>query len=732
MPGTLYFYSNFAIIKLNKDEHSKVKSFDHPWLRDLEWEFFYNWTEARGFSGFIDDDEYTCHRMAESPETIDMEYINTSFPNLINKAGVLKRYVAARDYLRMVHDQNQGRPLFENDALNMMMMGSRGFGKSYSVAALIAHEWLMDGMTHYTTGNVKNPTSTEVVVGAGDAKFSSDLLNKVTTMIDRLPGDVEIDEKYYPCPLSQQGKGSWMPSKRFIASYDKKMGGTWVTKGSQSSIKHLTYKDNPFAAAGTRPAIMAFEEIGMFANLLPSHIAGVECMRDGSRKFGSGLYLGTGGDMEGGGTLDASRMFYDPVRYDLLQFEDVWENRGKIGYFVPAYLGLNKFKDDNGNTNVDSAIKFLQAERSRLRDSKSGSAALDGELQNRPLVPSEAFLTKSGNIFPVAELRERLTTLETADRWSFLETVVHLYFDPNTPTGVNYTVDVKNELQPINLFPWSEPGREGAVVLYELPMTGPEGIVPEGLYIIGHDPYATEDPEGESNATIYVTKTKAHLGRYGHDEVVAEFIGRPYAGRKIVNEILLKLSLFYGNAKIFFENVRGNTKEYFEKNKKLILLAKQPQTVMAKKAAHSSGSRGTVPYGYPMSGKHMKIEGLHYIRDWLMEERGDSEDSRPVRNLDKIYSKGLLQELIGFNLDGNFDRVMGFMGCIIGMEETYNQYEQKIKDESVENSSKGLGFIINNATMFEDPKTQRGRKLIDRQRTPLPQYAFQFEALKNN
>lgn len=731
MPGTLYFYANYAIIRLNKDHHSKVKSFGHPWLRDLEWEFFYNWTEARGFSGFDEDDYYTCHRIAEKPEEYNEDTLRETHPNLFTPEGKLKRYIPAREYLRMTHREALGRPLFENEAKNMMMMGSRGFGKSYSVAALIAHEWLMDGMTHYTKDNIQNPTSTEIVVGAGDAKFSSDLLSKVVTMIERLPGEIEIGDKYYPSPLAQQGKGSWMPSKRYIATYDKKVGGSWVTRGSQSSIKHVTYKDNPFAANGTRPAIMAFEEIGMFANLIPSHIAGVECMRDGGRKFGSGLYLGTGGDMEGGGTLDASRMFYDPKSYDLLEFDDVWENRGKIGYFVPAYMGLNEYKDKiYGNTDAKAAISFLEGKRAELRDTKSGSSALDGELQNRPLVPSEAFLTKSGNIFPVAELRERLTTLEASDRWTFLETVVHLYFDAESPTGVNYSVDTKNELQPINQFPWTEKNREGAVCLYELPVTDEHGRVPDGLYVIGHDPYASDDPDGESNASIYVLKTKKYLGRYGHDEVVAEYVGRPYAGRKIVNEILLKLSLMYGNAKVYFENVRGNVKEYFEKNKKLHLLAKQPQTVMSKKAAHT-GSRGTVPYGYPMSGKHMKIEGLHYIRDWLMEERNDVESDKPIRNLDRIYSKGLLQELIAFNLDGNFDRVMGFMGCVIGLEETYNQYEKEVRDESARNAGKGLSFITNNTSLFRDSNTPMQRKLVDRQKEKLPQYAFEFEALKN-
>ena len=61
MPGNLYFYVNYWTILLNKTAHSKTKTPGKPFLRDLEWEFFYNWCEARGFSGFEDDKEFTAN-----------------------------------------------------------------------------------------------------------------------------------------------------------------------------------------------------------------------------------------------------------------------------------------------------------------------------------------------------------------------------------------------------------------------------------------------------------------------------------------------------------------------------------------------------------------------------------------------------------------------------------------------------------------------------------------------
>lgn len=75
----------------------------------------------------------------------------------------------------------------------------------------------------------------------------------------------------------------------------------------------------------------------------------------------------------------------------------------------------------------------------------------------------------------------------------------------------------------------------------------------------------------------------------------------------------MKLSMMYGNAKIFFENVRGNVKEYFEKHKRLDLLAKRPQTLFNKKAAYNTAA--PVEYGYPMSSKSAKLDSILYIRD---------------------------------------------------------------------------------------------------------------------
>lgn len=692
MPGRLFFYGNISTMELSSGR-SKNRVMGRPRIRDIEWEVFRLWEEARGFSGFIDDHEYTCFRIDELLEFHDEDQIKAMYPNLATPSGSLKKFVPARDYMKMVFERPMGRPLYENEAQNFLAVGGRGWGKSYMIANLIAHEFLFDGAEYYGQAGDK-PIKTNSIVGAGDSKFSNNTLAKTKMTFESLPGHIEIDGLYYPSPIYKQTSGSLHPGKELIAQYDERQKGGWRKAGTKSAIKNRSFKDNPFAAQGERSGLIVLDEIGMFNNLRECYAAMVDVQKLEGTKFGSMFMTGTGGDMEGGGSLDAHYMFTHPHQFDLLSFYDTYEQMGQTCFFMPAYKTNSKFKDENGWTvNIEIGKEYYLNLRKKMAAGGSDSTVVDNDIIYQPLVPSEVFMVRKGNFFPVPELMARLQELISSDSNSVMEKRIELYFDSEAPSGVSYNIDVKGKLVPINEYPWTKQTREGCVVAYELPATDEDGKVPQGLYIIGHDPYASDDPNGGSHASIYVLKTKKYLTKYGHDDIVAQYVGRPFQGRKQVNEILYKLAKFY-NAKIYFENVRGNTKEYFEKIKQLPLLATQPQTVLSTKASFVTG-KASATYGYPMSNQKMKLEGIQYIRDWLLEPRTNPQ-GKVCRNLDFIYDTALVQELIQFNLDGNFDRVMGFMGCVIGMEETFNQYVEKVKIDTSK-----ISFLTNNSNLFK-------------------------------
>ena len=600
---------------------------------------------------------------------------------------------------------------------------------SYIVSSIILHEWLFDGVMDYEDYIAKKKLNTDnteyfkstVLIGAGQASYSNETMLKAKESLSRLSGGYTVGNVHYPPPFYKQWKGGWEAGSKVEASYKKKVAGTWKEAGSKSSILNKTFADNPFAGQGSRNSIIVLEEVGMFNNLISSLSALTENMKfGGTIKFGTAILVGTGGAFGGRSGIDSQRIFYDPDTFDMLSFNDEWEGKGQIGYFSPAYMGLDKYRDKNGYINKDKAIKELLAEREKKKKSKD-KTALDNLIQYQPLIPSEVFLSREGNFFPVFEIKKRITNIERNNISTLIERKVDLYFDKENYNGVNYKVDIDNKLKAIDSFPHKkEDDKEGAVVIYEFPQYDETGKVPEGLYVIGHDPYRV-DGEGDSLATIYVMKTKKYFNKYGHDQIVATYFGRPYMGRDVVNDILMKLALFY-NSKVWFENNVGNVKEFFEKKKRLDLLALKPNSVFNKQASFTKGQ--TLEYGYSISNDKVKLEALSYLRDWLLEERsrieeisikeqfGETayvENQSVSRNLDIIPCKATLQELASFNLFGNFDRVMGMIGCVLAMEETYNKYTLKPKDNGF---NINMSFITKNKTIFKNDNISKATTFL--------------------
>jgi hypothetical protein len=111
------------------------------------------------------------------------------------------------------------------------------------------------------------------------------------------------------------------------------------------------------------------------------------------------------------------------------------------------------------------------------------------------------------------------------------------------------------------------------------------------------------------------------------------------------------------------------------------LLADQPN-VIDKIIKHSTVQRG--------KGIHMVTEIKNnaelWLKDWLTEEYEPGK-----QNLTKIYSEGLLEELISYNDKGNFDRVIAMFLIMI--------YLQELSDIHVKSREE----VIKNRRLFESP-----------------------------
>lgn len=664
-PPQLYFYVNFGTILHNEEGAPKTapKKRVRPNLRDIEWEFFYNWLEARGFSGFEDDPDTTCNIEVERHlNGEDDVYLDST---CYKKNGDLRKFVPARIYLRKLFEKPLGRPLYMNEARNLFMLGSRGFGKSYSVATgVILHELITDGAKIYNNDSIQNPAMTEVFVGAGLSSKSADILAKTVMSFNELPGtwmggtDSEI-----PQPLYKDMAGSLEPNNMknpWRHEYEKKVNGKWKTCGSGSNIKHGIYtSENPEAAAGGRYSVMVIEEVGLLGNVLTVTGSNNATQLEGTVKFGSSVYLGTGGNMEK--IVESEIIFRDPIGFDFLAFDDEWEGKGKIGWFVPAYYALNQFKDHNGNTDVDGALRFLEKRREKKRKSKSQSA-ITLELLSYPLVPSEMFLKASGNFFPIDDLKEILGDLENDEKtldasWKGRFTI--------TKDG---KVEFRNSTLPvIRSYPLrSTEHMEGSVEIFEMPKKNKNGEIASRRYIAGTDPV---DDDGNDNTSLSLQSTFI-LDTFT-DRIVAEYTSRTQVAEEYY-ETLRRLLIFY-NATTNYEQNKKGLYGHFKNKKSLFLLAETPQILSDVDIAKIS-SVGNKKFGTVASAK-VNSYGRRLILSWLLANAYGKEED--VENMHLIRSVALLKELIAWSEDVNADRVSALIMLMIYREDVIENVDRQ-------------------------------------------------------
>jgi hypothetical protein len=442
------------------------------------------------------------------------------------------------------------------------------------------------------------------------------------------------------------------------ASFIETMEGVKIEKGFKSEIIALTFKDNPDAARGKDAQLVVFEEGGSFNNLKKSYLATEPALRAGKYTTGQIIVFGTGGDMDGG-TLDFAEMFYNPLAFNLMPFVNIWDDdatNSKCGFFHPVFWNLEGCYDEMGNSDIECALAAEDEERDKIRKNSTGSGVLQERVQEYPKKPAEAFLTVSTNDFPVIELRQQLNKVLANDLFAKQGQPVYL---SKIDGRVIAKPDLKNELQPIVHYPHKEKNITGCPVIYEYPISARP---PRGLYKIGYDPYRQDQSSGVSLGAIWVYKGN-HKFSYSRDAIVAEYIGRPQSFDTF-NRIVLLLAELY-NAEIMYENEVTAVKTYFQNQKKLGLLASQPDNVIN---ANIKNSRVDRIYGIHMNEK-LKDAGEKYIKRWLLTERDVTGEGKMILNLETIYSPGLLEELIKYNRKGNFDRVMAFMMVMFFVEE---------------------------------------------------------------
>ena len=132
-------------------------------------------------------------------------------------------------------------------------------------------------------------------------------------------------------------------------------------------------------------------------------------MELGGKKIGIKIALGTGGD-DGPQLAGLSRLFNNPVAYNVLPYKNSYTMDGKIaftGFFIPAYeFALDKkFVDSRG---VTDSVKF-KAQYEQRRASMEGQDLLT-YCAEYCFTPNEALLKQGDNLFNAELLSDQNNT----------------------------------------------------------------------------------------------------------------------------------------------------------------------------------------------------------------------------------------------------------------------------------------------------------------------------------
>lgn len=533
---------------------------------------------------------------------------------------------------------------------HLVLLKSRRRGYSYKGAAMACRDYYLI------------PNSKTFIYAANKQYLTEDgILTKAWDYMDFIDKNTAWGKK----------RSVSTATRRRAGFFSKDEYGNVVELGYKSEITGITLKDNPSVIRGKRATLIMFEEGGSMKELSAAwQIARPSVEIDG-QAFASMVVWGTGGDNDEN-VKTLKDMFYRPEGYNCLEFDNIWDdtvNTKKCGFFVPQWSNVDArdengnriCMDEDGNTLTEKAKEYILEERRKVLESATSQEAIDRYVCERPCTPAEAMLSFKGNIFPKKELQTQLARIRTDKVLSNAKQVGDLVFDAN-----NQLQWIQKKTGDVTHYPLGkDEDKTGSIVIWE----HPNKDAAPGLYIAGLDSYDYDSSTTDSLGSCFIYKRFQSFEEYS-DIIVAEYTGRPESANDFYENVR-KLLLYY-NATCMYENQNKGIFVYLSNKGYDYLLADSPTILQDTIGLESKVNR--------KKGCHMnqqiKTWGEGLIKEWLNEL-----DDKGIKNLYKIMSEPLLEELISYNSDDNFDRVMSVIQLMIYRQQLMTTRTKKLDEE---------------------------------------------------
>ena len=563
-------------------------------------------------------------------------------------------------------DQASNGGLYNNfeGGQHMAELASRGKGKSYSLASILNHIFVV-GENEEAHEKVKG-----IVTAYQKEYLTKDgVLNKFIDMANFCSVNTQFPRKRLKNSLQEM---TWI-----MGYTDVELG---IERGTQNTVLGVSSKDDESKLRGKRAAKILIEEFGTFPRLVDLYNVLLPSVQEGDIVFGQIYMLGTAGDNESD-FAGAQEIMYNPKGYNMYALPNVFDkyNQGKpyFVFFFPGYVNRKGCYNGDGVSDIIKALIEILMNRYRVKYNSTDPNTIIKTIAEVPITPAEAIVKTGVNMFPVADLTERVGQLDSNPREYDDVYVGDLVF------GKDGTVEYKpTSAQPIRDFPHKDNKIEGAIEIYQLPEIDRSTDRPyNDRYILGADPYDDDESNTMSLGSILVLDLWT-------DRIVAEYTGRPPFADDYY-EICRKLCLFY-NGRLNYEYNKKGLFSHFSTRNSLYLLTDVLDFLKEKqmmKDGYGNKSKGT------NASPAINAYARSRLRSWLlapvpiMQTIDGEEKEVMVPRLFTVRNRALLKELINYNSEGNFDRISAMGMLMLLREDRMIRYQGDVSKEKQERAS---------------------------------------------
>ena len=568
-------------------------------------------------------------------------------------------------------DQASNGGLYNNfeGGQHMAELASRGKGKSYSLASILNHIFVVgeNKDAHEKVKGIVTAYQKEYLTKDG-------VLNKFVDMANFCATNTQFPRKRLKNSLQEM---TWTMGYK-----DMELD---IERGTQNTVLGVSSKDDESKLRGKRAAKILIEEFGTFPRLVDLYNVLLPSVQDGDIIFGQIYMLGTAGDNESD-FAGAQEIMYNPRGYNMYALPNVFDkyNQGKpyFVFFFPGYVNRKGCYNEDGVSDIIKALIEILMNRYRVKYNSTDPNTIIKTIAEVPITPAEAIVKTGVNMFPVADLTERIGQLDSNPTEYNDVYVGDLVF------GKDGQVEYKpTSAQPIRDFPHKDNKIEGAIEIFQMPEIDKNTNKPyNDRYILGADPYDDDESNTMSLGSIFVLDLWT-------DRIVAEYTGRPSFADDYY-EICRKLCLFY-NGRLNYEYNKKGLFSHFSTRNSLYLLTDVLDFLKEKQMMKDGiGNKSKGTNASPAINAYARSR----LRSWLLSPvpviqtiDGESKEVM-VPRLFTVRNRALLKELINYNSEGNFDRISAMGMLMLLREDKMIKYQGNVgrdRQEDAENSYDG-------------------------------------------